>query len=381
MEKQKEKREKGITLIALVITIIVLLILATVSIATLTGQNGILTRANDAKKENEIASVKEQARLDISNYVAEKLENGEDSTVNTPEKVQEILEVANQNNENKYYKGFTETGITTPSGYEVPYEELYTTGSSGEETTSKTVGDLVAGEKVYYDAGNTSIGDQGIIVCTVLYDEEYNKKNNTNYGIQLYINIPGEYTSIGYDMIPGEESNFERGKNVYNNAIKILNSKAEKYLNEKYAKDARCLGSVPDNKNSEPGFYTREDKWFADFNNIYKNSDNNYEIDYNQLKKLNITNGNYTPLASRVVESDDRSSKFNLRYLVGDKIMNVGMGGIATENIEGPEYDIYTNGPDDSIETNVFSVIVTLKEGIKITNGDGKDTPYTLKAE
>ena len=99
------------------------------------------------------------------------------------------------------------------------------------------------------------------------------------------------------------------------------------------------------------------------------------------MKKLNITNGNYTPLASRVVESDDRSSKFNLRYLVGDKIMNVGMGGIATENIEGPEYDIYTNGPDDSIETNVFSVIVTLKEGIKITNGDGKDTPYTLKAE
>ena len=39
------KKNKGITLIALVITIIVLLILAGVSIATLTGEDGLLTRS------------------------------------------------------------------------------------------------------------------------------------------------------------------------------------------------------------------------------------------------------------------------------------------------------------------------------------------------
>jgi len=38
----KKKNNKGITLIALVITIIVLLILAAISVATLTGENGIL---------------------------------------------------------------------------------------------------------------------------------------------------------------------------------------------------------------------------------------------------------------------------------------------------------------------------------------------------
>ena len=184
-KQMKRIREKGITLIALVITTIVLLILAAVSIATLTGQNGILSRAGGAKEKNEIASVKEQARLDISNYIAEKLKNGEDSKVNTPEKVQEILRLANQNNENKYYKGFTETGVTTPSGYEVSYEELYTTDSSGEETTSKTIEDLVAGEKVYYDTGNTSVGNKGVIECIVLYDRGYNEENRTNYGIQI----------------------------------------------------------------------------------------------------------------------------------------------------------------------------------------------------
>ena len=47
----KRNKQKGITLIALVITIIVLLILAVVSIATLKGQNGILSRATDAKED------------------------------------------------------------------------------------------------------------------------------------------------------------------------------------------------------------------------------------------------------------------------------------------------------------------------------------------
>ena len=62
--KQTQKIN-GITLIALVITIIVLLILAGVTIATLTGDNGILTQASDAKIKTEIAEVKERVQTDI----------------------------------------------------------------------------------------------------------------------------------------------------------------------------------------------------------------------------------------------------------------------------------------------------------------------------
>ena len=47
--KNNFTQKRGITLIALVITIIVLLILAGVSIAMLTGQNGILSQAENAK--------------------------------------------------------------------------------------------------------------------------------------------------------------------------------------------------------------------------------------------------------------------------------------------------------------------------------------------
>ncbi len=52
-------KNKGITLIALVITIIVLLILAGVTISTLTGDNGIITRASQAAEETEIANEKD----------------------------------------------------------------------------------------------------------------------------------------------------------------------------------------------------------------------------------------------------------------------------------------------------------------------------------
>ena len=53
MRSKFKNSNNGITLIALVITIIVLLILAGVAIATLTGENGILTRAQDAKNKTE----------------------------------------------------------------------------------------------------------------------------------------------------------------------------------------------------------------------------------------------------------------------------------------------------------------------------------------
>ncbi len=62
---------RGITLIALVITIIVLLILAGISISMLTGENGLLTKASDAKTKKLKAEIIERARLDISNQITE----------------------------------------------------------------------------------------------------------------------------------------------------------------------------------------------------------------------------------------------------------------------------------------------------------------------
>ena len=74
MKKTKETREnQGITLIALVITIIVLLILAGVSIAMLTGNNGILTQAKLAKENTALAKEDEENKLAKNNeYINEQ---------------------------------------------------------------------------------------------------------------------------------------------------------------------------------------------------------------------------------------------------------------------------------------------------------------------
>ena len=74
------KNNKGITLIALVITIIVLLILAGVSIAMLTGENGILTQATDARDDTDAAEVREKVEMAVQAAYAAQLAANPTST-------------------------------------------------------------------------------------------------------------------------------------------------------------------------------------------------------------------------------------------------------------------------------------------------------------
>ena len=66
MRTKNINKQKGITLIALVITIIVLLILAGIAISMLSGENGILKKAADAKTETEKQAELENIKLAIT---------------------------------------------------------------------------------------------------------------------------------------------------------------------------------------------------------------------------------------------------------------------------------------------------------------------------
>ena len=108
----KFKERKGITLIALVITIIVLLILAGVSIAMLTGTNGILTQANNAKQATEESTEKEKRQLSqveasthLENYTYTDAEG------NTA-KIPAGFAVSNVEGENLVSKGLVIIGTT-----------------------------------------------------------------------------------------------------------------------------------------------------------------------------------------------------------------------------------------------------------------------------
>ena len=60
------KKERGITLIALVITIIVLLILAGVTIASITGENGILSKATQASQKTTQEKEREEIKMAVT---------------------------------------------------------------------------------------------------------------------------------------------------------------------------------------------------------------------------------------------------------------------------------------------------------------------------
>ena len=74
------KNNKGITLIALVITIIVLLILAGVSIAMLTGDNGILTQSTTARDDTKKASVADKVNMAIQTVYAQAVIDNDGTT-------------------------------------------------------------------------------------------------------------------------------------------------------------------------------------------------------------------------------------------------------------------------------------------------------------
>lgn len=74
-----KKTNKGITLVALVVTIIILLILVGISITTLAGKNGILSKSIYAKEETRGASVEEEKDLWEANLEADKYTKNKNS--------------------------------------------------------------------------------------------------------------------------------------------------------------------------------------------------------------------------------------------------------------------------------------------------------------
>ena len=370
MRKQKNN---GITLIALVITIIVLLILAGVSIATLTGDNGILTKASEASKQTEIAEVKEKAQTDI---LAKQTEN--EGNISKEEFV-EIL--------NKYFND-------VPTAEELP-EDLSTLILTTKDeygnhdiniseiwngTFPKTIESLKAGDKVYYDTGVSSVGNNGVVECVVLYD------SSSKYGVQIITKDVVDTVTLGnQDPKVTGANNFEKSRNSYNRALKTLYEKAQEYLNPTYATSSRCIGSKPDDPDwdaieEEATYYTLNEgdiyyyEYMVPYYGTFKNQDGNNSKDNQQIRNIeNLikSNDDYW-IASRSIYPGSKTNViFYLDYIdeQGGATGVDWLSQIVESNTNG-SYKTYSRG---------FRPVVTLKSGLKITGGDGVDTPYTLE--
>ena len=171
--KKREKASKGITLIALVITIIVLLILVAVSIATLTGENGILTKVNTAKTRTIEEEEKEQIKLAYSTVIADKLEK-EDKTAVTVDELEIELKKLNPDvtvtsEGDKIKVTFNKTGnsYTIDSNGNI-IGSANSGGNGGTENPpiADTIipGEIVTGENKEYTKNGTAVIPEGFAI-------------------------------------------------------------------------------------------------------------------------------------------------------------------------------------------------------------------------
>ena len=124
-----------------ILNIIVLLILAAVSIATLTGENGILSRANDAKEQTIIAEEKEEIAIAVMSIKGTRKVNNDELMITAQE-----LEAELKNNTKKDIQ-VTGNGILTVEYKETKHVyEVDNEGNIKEPNIKENVQDTTPGE-------------------------------------------------------------------------------------------------------------------------------------------------------------------------------------------------------------------------------------------
>lgn len=240
--KNIKKNSNGVTLIALVITIIVLLILAGVSIAMLTGDNGILNQAINSKEETIIAEQKEQISLA---YNSAKVKNVNEKVLATD-----------------LYEEFLANGLkNVQTSGENPIIIIFDDKKSYTLDTDGKINLVTGNAKEILDNASTTYGavvtNYDIDSSTGVHWKIFNSD-----GINIYL-IADDY--VNYEIIPNSKENnklnrsdsypnsayFTNVLNDYNGSSDITNNNPTyKWLNKYYEKQY-----ISENKNMKAVAY------------------------------------------------------------------------------------------------------------------------------
>ena len=293
-KKQKLKESKGITLIALVITIIVLLILAGVTIATLTGDNGILGKANDAKTQTEQAKEDENLKIAIAGsygtdgklnlkdlkdnltnqgidydknntgFPLEVIVNGEKKKIDANGNVTVKLEsVADSKTNGTVFKDTTTledtygNQVTIPKGFKI-----------ADDSATDVTGGIVIEDATY----TKTKGSQFVWIPVGTGENAIKKANNGTVEIKL-----SRYT-FANDGTPTDQ-----GDNIINSYYQEL---ATSNYGNATAKD---IEKFKTSANSNHGYYIgRYEAGVVDYNSSVSTSNSNNKIDWTGYTGDNI---------------------------------------------------------------------------------------------
>lgn len=347
--------KKGITLISLVVTIIVLLILAGVTIATLTGNNGFLTRASDSKEKTEEAQIKEN--LGIAITTAQIGNNG----------YQEL----NQNNlqdalDDQFGKGIAIVTDTQNGSFIIKLENKeYEISSSGNISEIQIINDATPGTL----AGNGTETEPYLIESIedlVFFADDVSNGNT----------YQNEYVKLVYSL------NFCADSSYSNPNIENFFGYDGKLKDALTSGDGfRGIGSRPQNENSN--FWGNFNGNGCIISNLFINDSQTEEsgvglFSYNYgtiinigLKNVNITENYIPPTGSRTCFVGGLVGRNN-----GGKISNVYVSGNISSKLseEGYPYAAIRTGGivgqvTDSILENSYNLSNVNIKGFSKSDG------------
>ena len=198
---------KGITLIALVITIIVLIILAGVSMAVVFNQDGIISKAKQAK--GDYANAQNEEATTIGNLIS-KIDEIEDGNNNSPEDIKKVSEVKGGDYFNKPTTLEDSNGnlIKVPKGFKI----------ADDSGVNVTEGIVIEDNDIIDGIGNNR-GNQYVWIPV---GTGIKKADGTTVDITL-----GRYTFAN-----GTSDKAEDGTTVLTKGTPILKQNAENYADE-----------------------------------------------------------------------------------------------------------------------------------------------------
>ena len=179
-EKMKEilKKNQAITLVSLVVTIIILIILAGVSLNLTLGQNGIITKAKQAKENTELAKIEEETALNEL-YMQMESEGGVTGNISY-DAIAKLVEFKRE-----IASAISDMGIATEEN----------ANASTMASNIRSLSGASSADKVSYD--NTNSGLEATNVQGAI-DEVNNNLSNKFINYVITQNFTGKQVSIGH---------------------------------------------------------------------------------------------------------------------------------------------------------------------------------------
>ena len=344
----ENKKQKGITLVALVITIIILLILAGVTINIIIN-GGLIKQAQNATDR-----YKQTQGEEI---------NGIDNIVG---KMNDIIGVNPSNpGENTTNPGGNTVDPDNPTGPEVPPE---------------TPGESLAASAQPGDYVRYAVPEKTFTMTTeqtgYTSEQTYNTGDYTGLWQVLYNDAEHGLQIISANDVTNGKNLYLNGKEGYNNSVGTLNSFCSNYVNPTYATSGRCVGSNPTRPEGTKELYSGSYNYIGLYANDLIKDDTEYESDFNALKGATHqnTDGIWNInkeywLASRYVSSTTSRTDVYVRFMYA--------AGTANHN---PLWFVRSSGSTTPYSSNsAVRVVITLKSGIKTSDGTGgSGSPYEL---